>query len=495
MAFPPAAKDLVSKMLQKIPTDRLNIKEVKEHRWLMENMPIRETITQDMAVILLPEINVDQPEIQKGYIVINDAQKDETKQLEDQEKEIPKEDSSPINTKNEQTDSLPGIPKTMSKEIKMNLNTLDFHKLAEVRNSCFIEGVTLSPVLYAKQPSTPLSPTLMFIPLNSDRFENPPETLNQQTVRESVQQVLEQVKLSKQVSEISKQEVDKSDTDLQDSKSKLAQLNNKLQEKLALFSKLSTKEKDLQAQISVHDQRINSIHLFNNQDQLSSQINSKKSKLMELISEIKRKQKYLDSIHKKIYADTCSVAQKEKTIQNLQYSREKLRKELNSAQGENRSVISELEINADVLKTRLNNMQQFSVSKWDKDAKIVSNIIKTMQDKVSSIRGLADTEIAGRIESIREHAIDKEQKLTDLAFHYEDMRCKLVRNCRKEKESIILDMKERVTLSTRNTQANIELVKKELRDELSTLIEEEQKIEVDMQEIEDKRRIFKVYNI
>jgi hypothetical protein len=62
---------------------------------------------------------------------------------------------------------------------------------------------------------------------------------------------------------------------------------------------------------------------------------------------------------------------------------------------------------------------------------------------------------------------------------------------RKERESMIQDIKERITISSRNTRANIDLVRKELQDELAFLIEEEQKYTVDLNLLQDRRNFCK----
>jgi hypothetical protein len=485
-------------MLQKEPGDRLSIKEVKEHRWLAENVPIRETITQDVSRILLPEINVEQPEIQKGYLVINDGKKDETPEIEkkleemkDKVEEIAPKEVAVVSIKSIKNDSITQLPRTKSKEIKMNLSPLDFTKLAEVRNSCCSPVKNASPSLPVKQPSTPLTATALYSPVSADRLDISHQSFNQKFVRDSVQLVLEQVQLTKQKSEIGKQEIDKNEISIHEARARLSKLVQTQQKKLAILQKFTRNEQELQAQISEHDNKINSFHLFNNQAELGIKINSKRSKLMELSSKIKMKQKYLDSIHSKIYSDTCIVAQKEKNIQNLQQQRDKVRKALKNAQGESQRIISELEINVDVMKSRLTNAEKSSHHNSDDEAKLISNIIKTIQEKVSSIRGLADTEIAGRIETIREMAIDKEQKLTELVLNYEDIKSKITMKHRKERESMIQDIKERITISSRNTRANIDLVRKELQDELAFLIEEEQKYTVDLNLLQDRRNFCK----
>jgi serine/threonine protein kinase len=55
-SMPPLAKDLIAKMIEKDPVRRLSAKEIKNHPWLLEHPPIRETITQDCAPKLLPSL-------------------------------------------------------------------------------------------------------------------------------------------------------------------------------------------------------------------------------------------------------------------------------------------------------------------------------------------------------------------------------------------------------------------------------------------------------
>ena len=55
-SMPPLAKDLIGKMIEKDPNKRISAKEIKEHGWLMEHPPTRETITQDCVPKVLPSI-------------------------------------------------------------------------------------------------------------------------------------------------------------------------------------------------------------------------------------------------------------------------------------------------------------------------------------------------------------------------------------------------------------------------------------------------------
>ena len=57
MSFPPLAKDLIMRMLTKDLKERIDIQGIKEHRWLLDHLPLRETITQDLDTIPLPNLD------------------------------------------------------------------------------------------------------------------------------------------------------------------------------------------------------------------------------------------------------------------------------------------------------------------------------------------------------------------------------------------------------------------------------------------------------
>jgi len=73
LSFPTVAKDLISKMLIKDPSRRPSASEIKEHRWLLDNQPLRETITQECLPKPIPETQTE-IKVSKGYKVINQNQ-------------------------------------------------------------------------------------------------------------------------------------------------------------------------------------------------------------------------------------------------------------------------------------------------------------------------------------------------------------------------------------------------------------------------------------
>lgn len=69
MSFPPLAKELVTRMLQKDPQERLTIQQVKAHRWLTETPPLRATLSQQLTEIVIPPLKGDAA-VLTGYAVI-----------------------------------------------------------------------------------------------------------------------------------------------------------------------------------------------------------------------------------------------------------------------------------------------------------------------------------------------------------------------------------------------------------------------------------------
>lgn len=58
-------------MLEKEPSRRLTIVQVKEHKWMLDHPPMRATITQELQPKPLPDLNAENPNIPKGYVVIS----------------------------------------------------------------------------------------------------------------------------------------------------------------------------------------------------------------------------------------------------------------------------------------------------------------------------------------------------------------------------------------------------------------------------------------
>ena len=71
MSFPPVAKDLVTRMLQKNPQERMTIQQVKAHRWLVETPPMRPTLSQSLCEIVIPPLNTGDQAVTTGYTVIS----------------------------------------------------------------------------------------------------------------------------------------------------------------------------------------------------------------------------------------------------------------------------------------------------------------------------------------------------------------------------------------------------------------------------------------
>ena len=70
LSFPPLAKDLIIRMLAKDSKERLKITEVKEDRWLKEMNPIKETISQNLNLIPLPNYHDSIPLDFNSYEVV-----------------------------------------------------------------------------------------------------------------------------------------------------------------------------------------------------------------------------------------------------------------------------------------------------------------------------------------------------------------------------------------------------------------------------------------
>ena len=78
MSFPPLAKDLVTRMLQKNAAERMTIQQVKMHRWLTEMPPMRPTLSQSLQEIVIPPPKSEEVAVTTGYTIIS-AQEQKTR--------------------------------------------------------------------------------------------------------------------------------------------------------------------------------------------------------------------------------------------------------------------------------------------------------------------------------------------------------------------------------------------------------------------------------
>lgn len=96
LSFPPLAKELIIKMLAKSSSERINITQVKEDRWLQEMKPFKDTIVQNLGLIPLPNYHDSIPLEFKCYDVVgkNEEVVDENEDCSDDDFDLSSDNGS-----------------------------------------------------------------------------------------------------------------------------------------------------------------------------------------------------------------------------------------------------------------------------------------------------------------------------------------------------------------------------------------------------------------
>ena len=265
MNFPPVAKDLVVKMLNKDAKERLNIFEVKEHRWLNEHPPIRETISQAGLQIPLPDLKDDTVlAITKGYQVINEAD----------EKAKSKRDRIMSGTA-----ELKEAPK----------NEMDFIEAQEDKECLRI--------------------------------------ITDKAIRLSLSHMKDRMKKVHSEYTESKGKIEAQTHKLNDMK-KIAQDHEKhISSKVTILRHMNQAQKTLILQLSDKTFEIESLQKNTSSADVLGRINKKRTRLMEMTSECKMKNKVLESLQAQIQYSNNVILEKDKEIAALKTQRDLIQSE------------------------------------------------------------------------------------------------------------------------------------------------------------------------
>lgn len=490
MSFPPLARDLINRMLQKDPKDRITITEVKEHRWMLEHPPIRDTITQETVSIVLPDLNtVDNLAINKGYKVINQthentepaviktpkASKVPEKKFEEKKSE---DEKTPTKISYTATNSTPSKTPTQSQTSIDNLSIPD--------EKTMIIKIPTNLNKYANQ----ISPIPEEESTSEFYVEKKPKV--DKAIRESIKQIQEQVKFTQGENQAAKEKMSFQNAEIEVSLEAIKELEKRISDKRANLKELTNANKILSCQISDKALELDTIENSYNHQDISSKINERKTRYMELQSECKMKKKYLESIEAQVHSYTVHIAEKEKDINSLQYQRDRLRHESKSANSQVKSQIAELEINAEILRSRIDNYERLNTEMSEDDSRIAVDIINLMKEKMRNLKGIPEAEVQTRLETIREQIMEKEQRITELTLEYQDKKYKLTQELRRQKETLTRELREKYDQANRESRVHIDELKKALKDKLEDSRSKEQKLSVESNDIGECRKLLMV---
>jgi chromosome segregation ATPase len=272
----------------------------------------------------------------------------------------------------------------------------------------------------------------------------------------------------------------------------IKELEKRISDKKSSLKELTQANKILSSKISDKAVELDSIENSYNHQDVATKINERKTRYMELQSECKMKKKYLESIESQVHSYTVHIAEKEKDINSLQYQRDRLRHESKSGNSQVKSQIAELEISAEILRSRIDNYERLNTEMSEDDSRIAVDIINLMKEKMKNLKGIPEAEVQNRLETIREQIMEKEQRITELTLEYQDKKYKLTQELRRQKETLTRELREKYDQANRESRAHIDELKKSLKNKLEDSRSKEQKLSVESNDIGECRKLLMV---
>ncbi|OMJ71982.1 hypothetical protein SteCoe_29689 [Stentor coeruleus] len=314
LTMPQLAKDLILKMLEKEPSKRPTAIKIKEHQWMMEHVPIRPTITQELSPKIIPELG--SPKGLTGYVVIS-KNSSASKILKDSKGSIEKTEYKPL---------------LENKELNGINSSKDIHEIPTVLNPC----------------------------------------------RQSIKNMKSQLEEKNNENSNSRKLIHEKSVQLSVYDNECKKLESRIEAKRKELATLAIIEKDTIMQISDINIDLEKVMNIYNNNSIFENINIKTIELMEKTTEWKRQSNYLGKLRedaKKLIQDTV---EKEKCFNSLNLQLKQLKNEASSKMAEKMSKISDKKINQEVLILRIGNKSKIGQELGMKEKKTAEDIKKTI---------------------------------------------------------------------------------------------------------------------
>ncbi|CAG9327071.1 unnamed protein product [Blepharisma stoltei] len=377
--FPPLAKELVTKMLEKNPADRITATETKNDRWLTEIPPIRETMVQEPVLkslksIMGPEV------VTEGYKVINEEPPNENK-----EPIFSSEDNATITTaateseaKEEAKEEEKEEPKYNTTPFKQNIKKLQ------------------------KKISLKVEETIK----------------TKASIRESLQGIAT-------------------------FNQKVKELEEKITEKRKELATLFSAEKEMLLKLSDINFELERIQSSNETAILLEKITNMQKDLMEKTAEVKVYKKNLENIRTDVKQKTMDINERDKNLSSLQLYLKKIKDEILQSKYNKRSELSELEINAEILKSQLEQKDRYYSDPSNGSYFSSKEMMDYVQKRLDELKCYKRDQLKKKIDEAHEFQLDKEQELAEMKIEYEDKKAEIIQNNRKIREEAIRKIKKR----------------------------------------------------
>ena len=443
-SMPPLAKDLISKMIEKDPTKRISAKDIKNHGWLMQHKPIRETISQECMPRVLPSLE----EINKVIGTYAPA------------KPVP--DVGPAMVISELVEE-----EKMKEEKALEEKERERNRLVEGNED-------------RKEQSK-----------NDDNSKKNLSVYGNNEFRRSVTKLKQHVVVKSEDNTKIKHSIQEYIGKVSELNGKTKTIEDQIAEQRKEIGTLNASAKEVLSRLAdcnVELERINTINL----SLITEKINQKNSDLLEKTTQAKQqKNKYenLKNISQKALLD---FNEKEKTLASQILILKKMKEKLSTSNSGKKSEISELETSAEVLKSRLLGDSRSTVKLGRHEKSVANEIMALIREETQNLGTFLRLKLDKQLNQLQEKVSEKEQELAEAKIYFEEMKSHIMQNSRMKKDEIVRSGKRKNEMIRLSSVSRVQESTATFRQALSTARNEENKYYIDSIEIFKARENIKV---
>ena len=385
LSFPRKAKELVCKILKKNPLERPSSDVVKNDPWLLDQVPIRETLIQEIVgrKTFTFDDSAAASTPQTGYVVMSEEK--------------------PAQAPEPPADNKPSMTDTMTySDDESEMGGGDTARTISSIDS-FLDGSLL---------------------------------------RQSIDMYKNKIKTQKMTKNDAADNLEKLKTQLTTNTAKISELEASLNKKKEQLTSMNLKERNLLRNIS----ELNFEHEKLSKSVQDSGVAEKTTKLkkqaLEMTREIKIKSKVLENLKHELRQKEKHINEKEGEIKNIQHALLKLQKESRLEKQDLKRQINDLSVQKEILQARVNSLHQESTMTAEED-KLAEDILKYLKNNTSRLNSsFQDEEIKKKIAGLEEDIKNKESQIVELQQNYEEEREQLIIESKNKRDQLIREDRE-----------------------------------------------------
>jgi hypothetical protein len=295
--------------------------------------------------------------------------------------------------------------------------------------------------------------------LSIDGFE-------EEVYRESIKQIQKQINTQLTTILQEKSETEEKQSELEMQRKYLNELQQKVNEKKTELGHYEAREKLILSNLSDKNIELEKLSFAADFQGFLNMIQEGKRRLLEKSTECIKAKKMLENIKLDLKNQSSIVIEREKEVKILSHELNKLKSQVKSTNQNKQNQISEMEINADVLKNRLLGSTRFSMEYEDTQVRSIHEFMNLLESRMIELDGLSEEDLLLKISKVNEHCHQVEMNVLELSTNFKDKEAELKQATKLEKERLRLTGKMQQKKAVEARKLVVEDRVNELRQEL-----------------------------